>query len=75
MSGEEQNSGSSASGAYRNKIPEINWTKDQCLSSRFKVCKEEVKWILKVNFKNKTEQFKAKAIGLWAGHKGRSLIH
>ena len=75
MPGEEKTSRSSASATHRYKIPEMNWTKDQGLSNRFKVWKEDVKWILKVAFKDKTEEFKAEIIQLWAGHKGRSLIH
>ena len=75
MYGEEETSGSSASVTHRYKIPEMNLTKDQGLSSRFKVWKEEVEWILKVAFKDKNEEFKAETIGLWAGHKGTSLIH
>ena len=59
MSGEEETSRSSASATYRHKIPEMNWTKDQGLSSRFKVWKEEVEWILKVAFNGKNEDFKA----------------
>ena len=53
----------------------MNWTKDQGLSSRFKVWKEKDDWILKVTFKEKNEGFKAKTIGIWAGHQGRSLIY
>ena len=75
MSGEEKTSGSSASATHRYKIAEMNWTKDQGLSSIFKVLKEEVEWILKVAFKDRNEEFKAEIIGLWTGQEGRSLIH
>ena len=64
MSGEEETSRSSASAACRYKIPEMNWTKDEGLSSRFKMWKKEVKWVLKVALKDKTEEFKAETIGL-----------
>ena len=69
---EEASGGSSASATCRYKIPEMNWTKE---FSRFKVWKEEVKWILNIAFKDKNGEFKAKIIGLWAGHEGRSLMH
>ena len=75
MSGEEETSRSSDSAACRYKIPEKNWTKDHGLPSKFKVWKIEVEWILKAAFKDKNKEFKVKIIGLWAGHKGRSLIH
>ena len=60
MPGEEETWGSSASVTCRYKSPEMNWTKDQGLSSRFKMWKEEVKWILKVAFKDKNKECKAK---------------
>ena len=63
MSGEKKTSGSSASATHWYKMPEMNWTKDQGLSNRFKAWIEEVEWILKVAFKDKTEEFKAKTIG------------
>ena len=75
MSGEEETNRSSALATCRYKILEINWTRIQGLSSRFKVWKEEVMWILKVAFKDRNEEFKAKTKGLWAGHEGSSLIH
>ena len=55
MSGKDETSRSSASTACRYKIPEMNWTNDQGLSSRFKVWKEEVNWVLKAAFKDMNE--------------------
>ena len=64
MSCGEQTSEFSASATYRYKVPEMDWTKDQGLSSRIKVWKVEVKWILKVAFKDKNKELKAETIGL-----------